>query len=329
MNKNRKRTVQALVLAASVFMLVYFFRDFDLTALSRFRANTYIFVFTIRLVSFFLYQLTYWFLLMAFDERVNFRKLILVVTATSVSNYSTPFKLGFPLQVYLLKGMFGVPYTKGSSFVLFHLVSSYAITAGISLFGLTVVTLNVFESVQINNVFLIGFASIILLFLSGLAMLALKTRFKRLDVVVEKLRMVVVHMSKIRMRYFMFYVLTAIFSFFCAAWMQWVVIEHLGENVSLIHLFLIQGIPFLLGSLSMVPMGLGVRDMSLSVIIASLGVSQTAALTSAAVTRILGIGITVPVGLVALNYLIHKGILERDRLNSQYPHDEIQDREHV
>ena len=77
MNKRLKTIIQIAVLTASLLLLIYFFRDFDLDVLSLFTINTYAYLIFIRILLFLLYQFSHWFLLAAFGERVNFKKLIL------------------------------------------------------------------------------------------------------------------------------------------------------------------------------------------------------------------------------------------------------------
>ena len=94
--------------------------------------------------------------------------------------------------------------------------------------------------------------------------------------------------------------------------MMRLLIVELGGSVEIFPLFLIQGIPLLLGSLSMVPLGLGVRDASLTFLLTQLGATPDISLTVAMIMRVFVTGFSILFGVVSINYLISKGIFDKN-----------------
>ena len=62
------------------------------------------------------------------------------------------------------------------------------------------------------------------------------------------------------------------------AWMINIILVDFNEDVSILNLFFLQGIPYLLAMISMIPLGLGIKDASLTYLIVQTGVQPQPAL---------------------------------------------------
>jgi len=305
-----KPLVQIIFVCLSVWFLIWFFRDYDLSILSRLSLRVFLLLIIIRVLNFIIFQLSSYLNFKAFGETVNFKTLVLINSSTTVSNYATPVKAGFPVQVYLLKRMMGISYTKSTAIIFFNLVLSYTLAVTLGIIAIFYLSINILPSfnISISNLLVsiaIFFAVIIFVYL-----LIRNRNIQFLKNTVLKLKDIQTHLSSIRISYLLLMILLILTVFFVNGWMIQLLINDMSESVAILPLFLIQGIPLLLGSLSMVPMGLGVKDASLTFLLTQLGITPDVALSSALIMRVFITGFSVLLGIFSINLLLSKGIIE-------------------
>ena len=100
----------------------------------------------------------------------------------------------------------------------------------------------------------------------------------------------------------------ALMSFFINAIMLKIIITSLNENADISLLFIIQGLPYLLGMLSMIPLGLGVKDATLSYLLSQFGITPEVAIISSVILRIFMSGFSILMGIFSANYLLKKNV---------------------
>jgi uncharacterized protein (TIRG00374 family) len=83
----------------------------------------------------------------------------------------------------------------------------------------------------------------------------------------------------------------------------WIVLRVFGPAPSSLSLLAVFAISVTAGNLSMIPMGLGVRDASFTLLLARLGVSQEIALSAAVIQRLFSPGWPLLLGLISANVL--------------------------
>ena len=76
-----------------------------------------------------------------------------------------------------------------------------------------------------------------------------------------------------------------------------IIIISVNENVDISLLFIIQGLPFLLGMLSMIPLGLGVKDATLSYLLTQFGITSEVAIISSVILSIFMSGFSILMGI--------------------------------
>ena len=72
-----------------------------------------------------------------------------------------------------------------------------------------------------------------------------------------------------------------------------IIIMGLNENADISLLFIIQGLPYLLGMLSMIPLGLGVKEATLSYLLIQFGITNEVAIISSVILRIFMSGFSI------------------------------------
>ena len=87
-----------------------------------------------------------------------------------------------------------------------------------------------------------------------------------------------------------------------------IIIMGLNENADISLLFIIQGLPYLLGMLSMIPLGLGVKEATLSYLLTQFGITNEVAIISSVILRIFMSGFSILVGIFSANYLFKKNV---------------------
>ncbi|MBC8344445.1 MAG: flippase-like domain-containing protein, partial [Bacteroidetes bacterium] len=145
MNPALKRFFQIFFILISTIFLVWLIRNFDLNTLSQISLTTLFSVFAVRILNFFHFQMTSFVFFRSFNERARLFSLILLNTSTSVSNYATPVKIGFPLQLYLMKKMMKIPYTKSGAMVFVNLLISYFIAMMLGIIAVLYLSMDAFS----------------------------------------------------------------------------------------------------------------------------------------------------------------------------------------
>ena len=96
------------------------------------------------------------------------------------------------------------------------------------------------------------------------------------------------------------------FGIFINAMMIQIILIDLGISINTFYLFLIQTIPIVLSTLSMVPMGLIVADITLIYLLNLILVPLDIATAVSITFRGLHLGLSSIVGIFSINQLIHK-----------------------
>ena len=93
------------------------------------------------------------------------------------------------------------------------------------------------------------------------------------------------------------------------------VLRDMQVSVSVLDLVFVQSISGILGILSMLPMGIGVKDASQVVLMTQLGVPQSEALIAALIDRALWTFVPLVAGIISVNILGVNELLRRERGN--------------
>jgi len=232
------------------------------------------------------------YLLYSLSAHSRFKNLVLIHFSSRAAHYSTPAKLGFPFTVYLLKKFEDTPYTTGTVMIVIELVVSTGICGLIAFFG------SYFYFSGKTNVVLPLFLFFVICALTLymvsriLRKKAANTRFyKFIKDVYESFR----HLNKYNsLLYILIIIFIQIFS-----GINLVLLAHFfSADLSLWQAVIAESAAFFLGALSMVPMGLGVREASVLFFLHHVGIPKEVGLSIVTIQRLISTGLSFVLGLI-------------------------------
>jgi uncharacterized protein (TIRG00374 family) len=232
-------------------------------------------------------------LLWSISSPSKLKHLVLIHFASMAAHYTTPAKIGFPLTVYLLNKLDAVPYAAGTTIVLIELFVSTSLCGIIAFVG------SLFYFTDKTNIFLLS--SISLLVVALLAFLGARILYgKRAGTgrVSRFLRDIYGAFSRISLLPVMGYSLLILLTQLLAGFSLVLLCFFLDAKISLWQAVVANSAAFFLGSLSMIPMGLGVRDGSLLFYLSHLGVSNEVGIAIVAIQRLLSTGLSLVLGTI-------------------------------
>lgn len=220
------------------------------------------------------------------------KNLFFIHFCSMTAHYSTPAKLGFPLTVYLLKKLEDIPYATGTAVVLIELVVSTVLCGAIAVFGSYFYFAD--EASRI-----LPFLLLFVLCVLGLCAVGVILRnkavnnplfrfirdlydaFKPLDKVNTSLYVIV----RFTIQIFSGVSLMLLARFF-------------SSDLSLFQAVVAGSTAFFLSSLSMIPMGLGVREASVLFYLHHVGIPNEVGLSIVTIQRLLSTGLSFGLGMV-------------------------------
>jgi len=259
-------------------------------------------------------------ILAGIDWNRSFGQLYLVVTASLAANYSTPVKVGIPLRVYLYKRFMGIGPATGSALVGLELLLGTLVPAVISILALVLLLPE-------------GELALPLLVAAGAAVAVAAIAFVRsrsYDRVAARLplpgigrRLLApgggfvtavrgVPLSSLATAagvYAAMFVFVGVRSFYA--------FELFGGSMNVVELVGISAAAFTLGSISFLPMGLGVRDATLVALFVQAGADRDVAIAVTALDRVLSTGVPFLLGILSAQILGLRAVDQPKDSNAQ------------
>lgn len=243
----------------------------------------------------------------------SFGHLYLMVTASLAANYSTPVKAGIPLRVYLYKRFLGIRVATGSALVGLEVLLGTLVPALISII---VLALLLPDGELAVAVFVAAVAAVALAAIAFVRSASYDRVLARLSppriarrvlapdggFVVAVRGVPLSSLGAAAAVYAAMFVFVGIRSF-CA-------FELFGGSMNLMALVGISAAAFTLGSVSFLPMGLGVRDATLVALFVQAGADRDVAIAVAALDRLLSTGVPFLLGVLSAQILGLRAVLE-------------------
>ena len=235
-----------------------------------------------------------WALLASLGHRIRFGLLSLIHFTSMAAHYSTPAKIGFPLTVYLLQRTAAVPYAVGTTLVLAELLAGtgicgmIAVVGAIQFFGDSAPRI-LFGALVFAVAAVAGLAAMRFWLRRSAAGGRLRSFVRDVDATLRQvapgaaLRYSVVMLAAQAMSGLL---LVAMLLF-------------LSARISIWQAVVANSTAFFLGAVSMVPMGLGVNELTMHFCLKAFGVPAEVAVTAIAMQRLLTTGLTYVFGLLA------------------------------
>lgn len=233
------------------------------------------------------------YLLAALSFRTAFKSLLLIHFSSMAAHYSTPAKIGFPLSVYLLKKFEDIPYSVGTSVIILELTVSTGVCGLLALLGAFQ-----FFTHQIHTLvfFLSAFIFLFLITFFLVKWYLLRSGVKnRLIVFIQNIYEALTKISLLQIfLYFFITLLVQILSGLTLA----LLVGFMEAKISLWQAIVVNSTAFFIGAVSMVPMGLGVREASIFFYLRNLSIADSVIIPIAAIQRILSTGLSFLLGMI-------------------------------
>ncbi len=299
---------------ASAVLLAYLLRDMDWTLL---RETAPLYLALILLLSALgtaTYTAAIYVLVRASGYSTTIGQAYLVLTASLSVNYVTPLKFGIPLRIYLYRQVMHVPLAVGTALVALETWLGMLIPAMIA--GVGVVFL-------FPEVGLAAPLALLAILLAGMGLAWfiqpswVAPLLKRLPLQKFTLRLarfgetVQMGFRSAPLRGLGVAALLIGLNVTVAAVRLYVVLLMLGQTIHWSSLLAVLAISITAGNLSMIPMGLGVRDASLTLLLIRLGVPDEVALSAAVIQRLFAPGWPLLLGIISTNVLGVSELIKR------------------
>lgn len=243
-------------------------------------------------------------------------RVYLVLTASMWANYAAPVRLGLPVQIWLYRQVLAVPVPVGVAVVAVEFFLSLALPLVLSIIGSWVL----FNGLGAQMLLVGGGIALLTAMLLAfwrpqwftwpLVRLGWQRLADRVNQYAHEFQAGLHQVSVIAL--VQACVLLALM-YLVSAWRLSLILGAFGAQVSVLNLTFAQLTSFILGSLSMLPMGLGVRDASLTFLLTWLGVPLDVATSAAVIERVATTGITALLGFASLNILGMMGFKIREQ----------------
>ncbi len=303
----KKKIFFLLFLFFLLFSLLSIFVDVDWSLFTRFSVVDMLGIGISLALETALYTFMIYLLIREFFYTPKIIDVYLVLTASLTANYATPFKMGVPLRVFLYREKLKIPGIDGTSIILIEIFLNVFVSLCLSFLGISFVITD--TNISIGTFLFILLLLTIFFFLIKFDKIE-KFIAERTFVFSSFLRKIFsfIHNVKQSLCSVSFKGLSQIiFLYFLTFGIQavrlWLVLSILGIDMSIVRLLFVLTISTTLGTLSMIPMGIGVKDASFTFLLTHLGVPAEIAIVVAAIQRIFSPGWPLFLGVISVNIL--------------------------
>ena len=248
----------------------------------------------------FLYLLISFFLIMARKYLLNallspakLKNLIFIHFSTMAAHYATPAKIGFPLAVYLLKKYDEVPYASGTTMILIELFVSIAVCGVIAFVG----SFQYFAG-NTTSLFLSLFYLLVIILLVFFGTRLFLKKGNTESHTYRFTKNVIQALSQITILRFFGYTLIITFIQFLGGFVLVLLSHFLSEELSLWQATTANSAAFFLGAISMIPMGLGIREASVLIYLKHVGIPNEIGISIVTVQRLFSTGLSFLLGII-------------------------------
>lgn len=242
------------------------------------------------------------YLLNSMSATPGLKNLFLIHFSSMAAHYSTPAKLGFPLSVFLLNKLENVSYVTGTAMVVIELLVSTGVCGMIAFFGSLAYfgdKSSLFPLIVLIIICIVGFTTCLYVKRHGVFS-------KRFQKIISELNNALKLLS---FRKLCIYVLFSILVQLFGAINLFLLCTFFSEPLSYPQAVVTGSSAFFLGSVSMIPMGLGVREASVLFYLGRFGISGGIGLSVVTIQRLISTGLSFLLGSIIGTFLGLKGIV--------------------
>jgi len=243
------------------------------------------------------------YLLYSLSYTPKLKNLVFIHFSSMAAHYSTPAKLGFPITIYLLKRFDNVPYASGSAMILIELIVGTGLCGIIALLG------SVFYIINSIKALILCF---IVLFMIIFTVIYCARNILKKTSINSRIRKYIkdVHdaFSRMTVRHFIIYILIIFSGRILGSFNLVLLCFFFSSELSIYHALIASSAAFFLGAISMVPMGIGVREVSLIYYLSHVGITNDLGIVIATIQRLLFSGLSFVLGVLSGTLLGIKNI---------------------
>jgi len=223
----------------------------------------------------------------------RFKNLIFIHFSSMAAHYSTPAKIGFPLAVYLLNKFDNVPYATGTTMILIELIVSTTICGIIAFIG------TFFYFTGKTNIFILSFSClfifVVLTFYGIQIFLRKGNENSRTYLFIKNAHKA---FSCITVYHLVIYILLIVFVQLLGGITLILLTSFFSKEISLWQAVVANSTAFFLGAISMIPMGLGVREGSILFYLRHLGITNEIGISIVTIQRLFSTGLSFVLGVI-------------------------------
>lgn len=234
------------------------------------------------------------YLLYSLSYTPKFKNLVLIHFSSMAAHYSTPAKLGFLTSIYLLKRFDSVPYATGTAMIIIELIVSTGLCGIIALLGSVYYITNSMKAF-ILCLIILSMLILTVIYYAGniLNKLSINSRIRKYIKGVNDA------FSLMTVKHLIIYILIIFSGRILASFNLVLMCIFFASKLSIYHALIASSSAFFFGAISMVPMGIGVRDASLIYYLSLVGVTNELGLLIATVERLLSTGLSFVLGILS------------------------------
>jgi uncharacterized protein (TIRG00374 family) len=295
-----------LLFLGGIFLLIYLLKDMDWELVRQTSPGTLVLIAVLSMLSILTYTVFVYLLVRDSGHKISLWKTYLLLTSSLSANYITLVKAGIPLRVYLYNRFVGIPPAIGTVLVTVETLVGLLVPALVAIISIALL----FPSVGLIPPVILVALILLLLFimlrlpvnrlLSHLRRLPFQRLTVRLARFAERVQSGLCQVSPMAL-------LSAIsldlVIFGIQTWRLWLIIRIFGPTPSPLALLAVLTISLTIGNISMIPMGLGVRDVSSVWLLMQLAVPNQVAVSVAIIQRFFSLGWPLLLGVISSNIL--------------------------
>lgn len=256
------------------------------------------------------------YLLSTLGAACRLKNLILIHFATMAAHYSTPVKIGIPFAIYLFNRVENIEYSKSTAMVLVEIAVSTSLCGLIALIGIPAI-LGISMTEAVGYFILAG---VVGLAAAGIAAYWYRNSGRR-HAILDYFFDTLATMRRINPAPMAVYLVLSLLLRLVDGLNLFLLCIFFAEDLTLWQSVVTTSTAFFVGTISMVPMGLGTRDISLLLLLQHYDVGGDAALVIVSLQRILTTGLSFVIGIYCGSVLGMKKIMpaETASQDSQTP----------
>lgn len=269
----------------------YLFKSGNLGIFKRFSPRMSIYLIGLLILHLYIYSLAIACLLKGLGYSAPLKTIFLIRTSSGAITTVTPAKVGLPARIFFYKKFLDIPLSRGSAALVMEIFIYLLISAGI----LLLLPFEFKERFSGLRYFFIVFVLISVFFILLFALkpelmkkCISKSPFKKWD---EKLINYIVNfknglkeISKVSLIYTTFLMLLLLL---IEAFASFLILNDFGYKIRLLHLLYIQCLAYIVGAISMIPMGIGGREVGYLFLLNQLNVPHHAIMSYVLTLRVL------------------------------------------